>query len=574
MNEEIEIDLGNFSDFEEQTDLDACGGDNNYKIKSTAKANVNECANESCKDGICADKSKENLQLQETIEIPKDKLCRKCKLQRATVKLRNDICCKECYISALDHKFRSGLRTNLNIGKSDSLLLCISGGPNSMAMGKLVSESLHNPITRKMFYVARILYIDEGSIYNFDNEKRKANIQKMRDYAQELKLCFDYLKIEDIYKLKSDKLTEKFAGKQPESQEEKKVPEEDAKISVEKTEKVQKTGKPAPGKNKKDLDEPLPVTSPTVEFEAENIEKLKQVLTTLSDTGSSKEDVLFQFKQYLIHDFALKNGVTKIALGDTAQKIAVKSLSQICKGRGANLLNEVGIIDAKFPELKVTRPMNDLLTKEVLFYNHHFGIDKHLLLNPALCEISEFKKSNLPANGNIDHLLEDFITKLQGGFPSTVHTVLNTLDKVKSKKNLETLCPLCLGKKDKLVNVLEKGSIIEHLTQEKQVDNDGGTKADIIDITKECEKMKTNYMQSKFYTNKTSLEKVCCFGCGRAFENAKDPEKFSESLPEIIKTHGELALLHSYANLHTEKEFQKYMFYDEDVFSGGDDGDY
>lgn len=77
--------------------------------------------------------------------------------------------------------------------------------------------------------------------------------------------------------------------------------------------------------------------------------------------------MLLQFKQYLIHDFAMKNGITKIAVGDTAQKIAVKSLSQIVKGRGANLLDDVGVIDAKFPEVKLTRPMNDLLTKEVLF---------------------------------------------------------------------------------------------------------------------------------------------------------------------------------------------------------------
>lgn len=227
----------------------------------------------------------------------------------------------------------------------------------------------------------------------------------------------------------------------------------------------------------------------------------------------------------------------------------------------------------------------------MLIYNRHFGVDKWLLLNPSLCEITEFKKTNLPANGNIDHLLEDFITKLQvnstslflrlihflikGGFPSTVHTVLNTLDKIKHKRKLDTLCPMCLGKKDKLVNVLEKGSIIEHLTQERQEPRDK-TPSDLINITKECEQMKMNYLQSKFYTNKTSLEKVCCFGCGRAFENAKDPVKFSESLPEIITANGELSILHSYANLNTEQDFQKYMFYDDDVFAdlSGDDGMY
>lgn len=47
-----------------------------------------------CKDGECSDKSKATAQVKEVIDIPKDKLCRKCKEQRATVKLRNDICCK------------------------------------------------------------------------------------------------------------------------------------------------------------------------------------------------------------------------------------------------------------------------------------------------------------------------------------------------------------------------------------------------------------------------------------------------------------------------------------------------
>lgn len=94
------------------------------------------------------------------------------------------------------------------------------------------------------------------------------------------RLCFDYLKIEDIYQLKSEKLTEKFSGKHPEKKEEMKLPEEPEKVQPEKNQTEKK--KPAPGKNKKDLDEPVPVTSFPVEFVFENVDKLKFVLSTLS----------------------------------------------------------------------------------------------------------------------------------------------------------------------------------------------------------------------------------------------------------------------------------------------------
>jgi len=98
---------------------------------------------------------------------------------------------------------------------------------------------------------------------------------------------------------------------------------------------------------------------------AQKREKLQNLLNSLSDTGSSKEDLLFVFKKLLIADFASRNNIQKILFADTAQKVAINSLTLLCKGRGADLFNQVLPEDKTFSNATIYRPMNDFLTREV-----------------------------------------------------------------------------------------------------------------------------------------------------------------------------------------------------------------
>jgi len=71
------------------------------------------------------------------------------------------------------------------------------------------------------------------------------------------------------------------------------------------------------------------------------------------------------FKKLLIVDFAHKKKIAKVLVGDTAQKIAIKSLTLLCKGRGGDLFNDVAIEDKRFGDVSIVRPMNEFLSKEV-----------------------------------------------------------------------------------------------------------------------------------------------------------------------------------------------------------------
>lgn len=93
--------------------------------------------------------------------------------------------------------------------------------------------------------------------------------------------------------------------------------------------------------------------------------KLQALLSSLSDTGSSRDDIIYVFTKILIVDFALKNNLPKVFYGDTAQKVAINSLTLLCKGRGADFFDRTSPEEKVFPNATIYRPMNDFLTKEV-----------------------------------------------------------------------------------------------------------------------------------------------------------------------------------------------------------------
>jgi len=321
--------------------------------------------------------------------------------------------------------------------------------------------------------------------------------------AKELNFEFNVLNLEDIFSMSNEKLTASLLSKYIPSS----APNDNNIITE---------SSKAPQQEQPSLD---------------NRKKLLTLLENLSELGSCREDIMFHLKTTLITDFALKKGFNKIFVGDTAQKIATKSLAALCKGRGVNLFSDIALTNKKIEGTEFMRPMNDFLTKEILLYNHLHKMDPFFVLNPALADMVNVSKS-IPGNGSIDRVLEKFIDKLQSGFPSTVHTILNTLDKIKPKYENNELCPLCLGKRDKISNVLEKGSVIDYIKPQSDLFE---SKANVINVEEEDERIKKIYLNSEFYKNKTDLERVCCFACGRIIENSKNQKALVEALPQVVK---------------------------------------
>jgi hypothetical protein len=86
-------------------------------------------------------------------------------------------------------------------------------------------------------------------------------------------------------------------------------------------------------------------------------------------------------------------------------------------------------------DLRILRPLSNLLSKEIALYNYF-----HQITPVRYDHISTGK----PSNFSIDKLVADFITGLQQDFPSTMNTVARTASKIPTTHLAsEKACLLC-----------------------------------------------------------------------------------------------------------------------------------
>ena len=113
-------------------------------------------------------------------------------------------------------------------------------------------------------------------------------------------------------------------------------------------------------------------------------------------------------------------------------------------------------------------PMRDFLQKEISLWNHNrqlFVIQQGPLAQ--LLQQGVKKPQPAPAFGSTDLLIEQFFTRLQDKYNvNTVPTVVRLTNKlVKPQDDDDTrlypFCPLCLGVRDNINNLLEVGSTIK-----------------------------------------------------------------------------------------------------------------
>lgn len=92
-------------------------------------------------------------------------------------------------------------------------------------------------------------------------------------------------------------------------------------------------------------------------------------------------------------------------------------------------------------------------------------------------------KQQPPFFGNTDLIIEGFFNKLQAGFNvNTVPTVIRLTSKLQGTPEAqEGLCPLCLGVRDEIKNLLEVGSTISRIA----VDADGKLTVDLVKSSNE-----------------------------------------------------------------------------------------
>ncbi|OZJ02183.1 hypothetical protein BZG36_04321 [Bifiguratus adelaidae] len=310
---------------------------------------------------------------------PKAGTCIKCKTRPSTVVLRHVQYCKDCFLFATTGKFRSAFgKSAISNTTGHKAMVAFSGGPSSRALLHLMKGFQH--VGSHQSGQKRLF--DELVICHID-ETAAFNGSSTLDMARVVvdteypDFTFHGQLIEDIY-------------------------EDEALSSIDKK------------------------------------EKLRQLFAQAGSL-TAKEDLLWHIKMHLLVKAAQKLGCTRLILGDSATRIAIKVISFTAKGRGYSLPLEIGgDIHGLYPNLVILRPLKDMLAKEIAIYDHSQG-----LLN-SLVPATNFS-TMAPPTASIDRATEEFIVGLDRDFPSTVSTIVRTASKLKlaSSMNGQSRCALC-----------------------------------------------------------------------------------------------------------------------------------
>lgn len=328
------------------------------------------------------------------------KNCYKCKTNKSQFLNRNEFICKECFLKLINHKFRSNLRAQCKIRNEDCVLVCVSGGNNSMAMLNMFHSTFNDKTSnRKLFFKLKVLYIDDSILsgnesYTLDSPNCKNEIESI---CKKFQFLYEVIPLESV----------------------------------------------------------LENLYPDYQI------KFVEINNKISQIGSFNEDFYKILIRNLIFKYSLHNGFNKIVLGNSAQSLVNSTFGSIVKGRGFNLREDIGYLDDHYLKGKVLilKPMRDYLTKEILLYNH---IKKIELIHSSFELIGTLRSPliNLPKNGNTTRLLKFFFDNLQDKMFSTVTTVIGTAEKLKPRSELNLIyCGFCLNYIDEVYNPLEIGSI-------------------------------------------------------------------------------------------------------------------
>jgi tRNA(Ile)-lysidine synthase TilS/MesJ len=303
-------------------------------------------------------------------KIINKKICNKCKKNKSNYFTRNEFVCKECLFDSLDHKFRSNLRVQCKIRHEDTVLVCISGSNNSMAMLHWFNTTFNdNKSKRKLFFKLKILYVDDS----FLNKEYRDNLEYIRkekkefltDLCNKYKFPLEVINLEhvlDIPMLDNDE------------------------------------------SDNKEID--------LTKIDSDLIEKYLKLLSFIPTMGSFYSDFNRIMTRNLIFHYALNNKFTKIILGNNALALVTNIFSNIIKGRGFSVKEAISHKDEHYLKGKIIilRPMKDILNNEVLLYNHFNNID---IFYPDLSVYDKKTKTNMPLKGNTERLIGQFFEKLQ-----------------------------------------------------------------------------------------------------------------------------------------------------------------
>lgn len=323
--------------------------------------------------------------------------CKKCSERNAVVVLRfRDAYCRECFLAAATHKFRASLGKSKMVRPRDHVLIAFSGSQASTALLHLVNTGLNEDSHKRLMFACSVVYIDEGAVVELSQHERN-------------KICTSVIQQITKYNLPLYITTlERSLGNLDESY-----------------------------YSHGDI---------TYNIDDHKEQELKKLMGSIySLTG--KDDLLLKLRNHLLLKIAKRLKCTKIFSADTASHLAVRLLSNVALGRGAQLPLDIAFCDIRDPDVMLLRPMRDFMKKEVVFYNIFNKLESVFI--PSLGT-----KAN--AHVSIQKLTEAFVTDLQEDFPATVSTIFRTGDKLNMASSItetDERCALCQGPVDTTTTV-------------------------------------------------------------------------------------------------------------------------
>ncbi|XP_007575610.1 cytoplasmic tRNA 2-thiolation protein 2-like isoform X1 [Poecilia formosa] len=343
----------------------------------------------------------------ERVDAPSaSKKCVKCKEELAAVVIRaGDAYCRKCFRESFIHKFRAMLGKTRVIFPGEKVLLAVSGGPSSCSMLSQVQEGVSQNAHKKLRFFPGIVYIDEGGALGQCKEMRQKTTSELCDMFRSTGFPFYILPLEQVLDLPGSVLTPSPPSDQPGSV---------YKAAVDLF--LQSGDSSSDGK----AEEQECVSLPAVQ---ESHTRLLQQLIGSAQTLTAKQDLLNTFRQHLLVHTARTRGYSKLMQGDSCTRLAVKLLTSISLGRGAQLAQDTGFSDCRYGDVTVVRPMREYSAKEIAYYNHMFKVPSVVIPN---------LDTKMPDKASIQRLTQNFVTKLQADFHSTVSTIYRTGEKLQT----------------------------------------------------------------------------------------------------------------------------------------------
>ncbi|KAJ1083977.1 hypothetical protein NDU88_004132 [Pleurodeles waltl] len=354
--------------------------------------------------------------------------CMKCKEGSAALLIRaGDAFCRDCFKEYFVHKFRAMLGKNRLIFPGEKVLLALSGGPSSSAMVQQVQEGLSRAAPKKLRFAPGIVHVDEGAVCGQTQEERARTAAQMESLLKVSGFPYHIIPLEAAFKLPGSVLQFHTPGSRNNYKEavdgfiqhQQSLHSTANEVTLTQVEE-RLTQLSTEDPERQDVDFTLPESTknpPPSSVHTQRLIDLFSAVTTLT----AREELLQKLRTHLILHTARTHGYSKVMMGDSCTRLAIKSMTNISLGRGAFLATDTGFSDERHGDVVVVRPMRDYSLKEISYYNHMFGVQSIFI--PGL-------DTKASAKASIHRLTEDFMTKIQADFPSTVSTVYRTSEKL------------------------------------------------------------------------------------------------------------------------------------------------